>query len=99
MDLSADLRAAQDTFDQADRELVDARNRLDTATAAYDRIRRATPVGAPVTGARAAWGLAGLECWNALIARETAKDDLAAARRTTDRDAADALLLPTRRPR
>ncbi|MEV7805047.1 hypothetical protein AB0O28_19060 [Microbispora sp. NPDC088329] len=99
MDLSADLRTAQAAFAAADRALVEARATLDGATKAYDQARRHAPRGRDLERARQAWGLATMEWARALIARETAKDDLAAERRDVDTDAAAALALPSRGPR
>lgn len=95
MDLSADLRAAQAAHQTAARELADAKTRLDSAGRAYDAARR-TDEGEELTRARSCWALTLKEWADALIARETAKDTLAAERRRTDRDVADHLHLPTR---
>ncbi|GIH70303.1 hypothetical protein [Sphaerimonospora thailandensis] len=99
MDLAQDLRTAQAAYDTADRALTAARATLDGAGKAYDSTRRRTPRGVNLERARQAWGLALLDWATALIARETAKDTLAAERRTTDQAVADELHLPTRSPR
>lgn len=99
MDLAADLRAAKATYEAADQTLVEARTTLDGAAKAYDRARRHAPRGRDLERARQAWGLATMEWARALVARETAKDNLAAERRDVDTDAAAALALPSRGPR
>lgn len=97
MDLSRDLRAAQAVLDQADRDLKEARATLDSAARAYNDIRCYPSEAAE--RARQAWGLALMEWARAVIEQAGAKDRRDAARRTTDREAAEALHLPTRSPR
>ncbi|MFI7628427.1 hypothetical protein [Microbispora rosea] len=97
MDLTRALRTAQAAYDQADADLKTARAAFDAAARRYDTVRRYDPVGPDTEQARQAWGLAGREWIQALYRRETAKDALAAERHTVDREAADALHLPTRR--
>ncbi len=97
MDISADLRALTAAFETADQALTDARRNFESATASYDDRRRYAPSGTQTDKARAAWGIAGLEWMNALIARETAHDRLAGERREVDHAAEDHFLAPTRR--
>lgn len=86
MNLSTDLRALQAASEAADQALVAARRTFETATAAYDQRRRYAPAGAETAAARAAWSLAALEWMGALIARETARDELASERRDVQRN-------------
>ncbi|MBX6387351.1 MAG: hypothetical protein IRZ07_30965 [Microbispora sp.] len=99
MDLAADLRAAQHAYQQADTDLTTARAAFDAAARRYDTARRYDPTSPDTEQARQAWGLAGREWLQALYRREQAKDALAAERHAVDRQAADALHLPTRSPK
>jgi hypothetical protein len=99
MDLSADLRALTAAYDDAGRVLTDTRRTFETATTAYHARRRYAPRGAETAAARAAWAIAGQEWMAALIARETARDALAAERRDVDHAAEDHFLTPTRSAR
>lgn len=94
MDLSKDLRAARVAYETAAREAAEAKARVDSANRAYDAARR-KPGGEDVDRARAAWALTLKEWCDALIGKETARDALAAERRTADREVADHLHLPT----
>lgn len=99
-----EVRSASDHFEQADRELKDARNAFDGAALAYDFSRRYNPGSAETVRARSAWAIAGREWIAALTVRETAKDALAAARgeRLDDAPASvpteNVVRLPSRRP-
>ncbi|MFC6081026.1 hypothetical protein [Sphaerisporangium aureirubrum] len=88
--------SAQTARDAADRDLRAARATLDSTASAYDVARR-TPGGLHYEKARAAWTLALLDWTHTLIRQSGLVDAVTAERRSTDRDAADALLLPTRR--
>ncbi len=96
MNASAEARAR---FDDADRELVDARNAFDAAALMYDMVRLIDPAATETGEARDGWAAAGHGWIAALAVREAAKDELATFGETPDdapAPAANVVSLPSR---
>jgi hypothetical protein len=96
-DLSADLRAAQAAYDEADRQITASRETEVSASRAYDARRRRTPMGIQTERARSAWALALADWTTALVAREAARDRVRYERRDVD-DSAMTALMGTEQP-